>query len=747
MSTSPDLDAGATILTFTPGARLFDRYILQRLLGAGRKGDVWLARDDKLGMDVAIKLLKNYPHLNDLRSQISRLLDLTHQSILRVFDFVGDEKLAGFVMEYFESKPLSALLAEKAGRPFEATEIQRWTRDLYAALEFANSKGGLVHKDLRLANLLISPQGQLKVAEFGLAPARKFGGDESAPTDTEFVSLPGLSPQVIAGETPVHQDDLYAAAACVFELLTSKPVFPGGNIVLQIQKKVPPKVVERRAELGIKGDAVPKAWEQWIAQSLEKEREKRPASASVIVESLQSGTSAGTKHGTTRGAFASTVGQALGGLRDSDHSWVGHVLKAAAVIGLLGGAVWYFWLVPAQEKLAERRKVVAGLDAQDVAAQEKAGDVVLADKMQKIWQQFVTDNQFVPISFTTDDEIMLAHAKERQGFWKDRKETIELEARQLKQRQLELADDLDRAVRRESEEDKEVDSPTATALSRSAAIPDRMDAWQRLVAKFDKEDAPDIDDYQAPLSKAKKALAGWQARAKEQEETAKRWITEMETEFEGLNSYLKLPDKGAQAKLNRVKAFIESLQKNAPAASAAKILEYTTSASQMQAAWGKKLDEERTAPALNTVTELFTGTPLEGKDEKVQKDALKQLQAELKSDGSLIDEPNGEYTEATHTALKAWQAKRDLPADGRLSAASWAATNLGKLDVNALEAQLAEMAKKAAEEAAKMAAAVPKKSGGYTKKKSAPKEEPGFWRKVGNTITSPFKKDDPKKKK
>ncbi|MBL9132735.1 MAG: peptidoglycan-binding protein, partial [Verrucomicrobiaceae bacterium] len=590
--------------------------------------------------------------------------------------------------------------------------------------------------------------GQLKVAEFGLAPARKFGGDESAPTDTEFVSLPGLSPQVIAGEAPVHQDDLYAAAACVFELLTSKPVFPGGNIVLQIQKKVPPKVAERRAELGIKGDAVPKAWEQWIAQSLEKEREKRPASASVIVEALQSGTSAGTKHGTTRNVLASTVGQALGGLRDSDHSWIGHILKAAAVIGLLGGAVWYFWLVPAQEKLAERRKVVAGLDAQDVAAEEKAGDVVLAEKMQKTWQQFVTDNQFAPISFTTDDEVMLAHAKERQGFWKDRKETIELEARQLKQRQLELADDLDRAVRRESEEDKEVDSPTATALSRAAAIPDRMDAWQRLVTKFDKEDAPDIDDYQAPLSKAKKTLAGWQARAKDQEETAKKWITEKEAEFEGLNTYLKLPDKGAQAKLNRVKAFIESLQKNAPAASAAKILEYTTSASQMQSTWGKKLDEERAAPALKTVVELFAGTPLEGKDEKVQKEALKQLQTELKTDGCYTEEPKGEYAEATHAAIKQWQGKRDLPADGRLNGPSWAATSLGKLDVAAIETQLAEMAKKAEEEAAKVAAATPKKpSSGSSKKKAAPKEEPGFWRKVGNTITSPFKKDDPKKKK
>ncbi|MBE7495307.1 MAG: protein kinase [Verrucomicrobiaceae bacterium] len=747
MSTPPDLDAGATILTFTPGARLFDRYVLQRLLGSGRKGDVWLARDDKLGMEVAIKLLKNYPHFQELRAQIGRLMDLTHQSILRVFDFVGDEKLAGFVMEYFESKPLSALLAEKSGRPFETTEIQRWARDLYAALEFANSKGGLVHKDLRLANLLISPQGQLKVAEFGLAPSRVFGGEEKAPTDTEFVSLPGLSPQVIAGETPVHQDDLYAAAACMYELLTSKPVFPGGNIVLQIQKKVPPKIAERRAELGIKGDAVPKAWEQWIAQSLEKEREKRPVSASVIVEQLQSGTSTHTKHGTARQTLAGTVGQALGGLRDSDHSWIGHILKAAAVLGLLAGAFWYFWMVPAEEKLAERRQIVATLDAEDTDAAGKTADAALADKMQKAWGRYITDYQFDQIAFTNDEVVFLAHAKERQAFWKDQKETIELEARQIKQRQLDLADELDRAVRRESETDKDVDSPTATAISRAAAIPDRVEAWQRLVTKFDKEDAPQIDDYQDPLAKARRTLAGWQAKAKDLEESTARWLTEKQQAFEGLNAFMALQDKGAQVKIKRLAEFNESLIKNTPPGVSTKVSEYRAAADAMKTQLGKEEERERAAPALKTVAELFTGTPLEGKDEKVQKEALKQLQTELKNDGCLAEEPKGEYNEATHAALKAWQSKRDLPADGRLSAASWSATSLGKLDVTAIETQLADMAKKAEEEAAKMAAAAPKKTSSYSRKKSPPKEEPGFWRKVGNTITSPFKKDDPKKKK
>lgn len=741
MNSSPDLDTGATILTFTPGTRLFDRYVLQRLLGTGRKGDVWLARDDKLGMEVAVKLLKNYPHFQDLRRKIGGLLDLTHQSILRVFDLVGDEKLAGFVMEYYESRPLSALLAEKQGRPFETTEIQRWVRDLYLALEFAHGKAGLVHKDLRLANLLVSPSGQVKVAEFGLAPARIFNGEENAPTDTEFVSLPGLSPQVLAGETPVHQDDLYAAAAAVYEMLTGKPMFPGGNIMLQIQKKVPPKIAERRAELGIKGDAVPKAWEQWIAQSLEKERDKRPASAGVIVEQLQAGTTYDTKRATHRATLSATVGQALGDLRDRDHSWLGPVLKAAAVIALLSGAVWNFWVLPAQEKLAERHKAMSALDTQEQQAEEQKSDALVAAKMQKAWQQFVTDTQFAPISFTMEDEMMLAKARDRQVYWKDQKETVELEGRQAKQRQLDLADEVDRAVKRELDEDREIESPTATALSRAAAIPNRLEAWNSVVNKFDTDDAPQIDDYQAPLSKAKKARAGWQARAKEMEESTQTWLVEKDQSLEGLNAYLKLGDKGAQAKLARVKEFIEGLQKNAPPSAAAKILEYSTAANTMQTSLARSLADEAAVPAFKTITEFFTGTPLEGKDEKLQKAALLKLQSELKDAGFYLDAPKGEYNEATHAAIKAWQAKKDLPADGRLSPVSWSTTDLAKIDSATFETQVMDQAKKLEEEAKKLLGSTTgKRSSSYSKKPAAPKEEPGFFRKVGSTASGVGKK-------
>lgn len=733
-----DLDNGATIQTFVPGARLFDRYVLQRLLGAGRKGDVWLARDDKLGMDVAVKLLKNYPHFHELRGQIGRLLDLTHQSILRLFDLVGDEKLAGFVMEYYECKPLSTLLAEKQGRPFETTEIQRWVRDLYLALEFAHKRAGLVHKDLRLANLLISPQGQLKVAEFGLAPARVFGGGESAPTDTEFVSLPGLSPQVLAGETPTPKDDLYAAAAAVYEMLTGKPVFPGGNIVLQIQKKVPPKIAERRAELDIKGDTVPKIWEQWVAQSLEKDLEKRPESAGAIVELLQSGTARDTRRTAARNTLTSTVGEALSGLRDRDHSWLGPVLKTAAAVALLCGAVWNFWVRPAQEKLAERRRLILGLEAQDQEAESAKSDAVTAAKMQKAWQQFANDHQFDPISFTMEDEMMLAKAKDRQGYWKDQKETIELEIRQTKQRQLDLADEVERAVKRELDEDRELETPTATALSRAAAIPGRLEAWNTLVTKYDTDDAPQIDDYQAPLSKAKKARAIWQARAKEQEETTKQWLAEKDRALEGLNAYLKLNDKGAQAKLNRVKEFIEGLQKNAPAAAAAKILSYSASANEMQNTLAQGLADETAAPAFKTIGEFFAGTPLEGKDEKLQKAALRQLQAELKEGGFYADEPKGEYNEATHAAIKAWQAKKELPSNGRLMGTSWASTGIGKMDSATLETQVMDQAKKLEDEAKKLMGSAVRRTS--SKGKTAAKEEPGFLKKVGNTASGVGKK-------
>lgn len=743
MNSPSDLDNGATVQTFTPGARLFDRYTLRRLLGAGRKGDVWVAQDEKLGMEVAIKLLKNYPHFHELRAQIGRLLDLTHQSILRVFDLVGDEKLAGFVMEYYESKNLAVLLAEKQGRPFETTEIQRWVRDLYQALEFAHSKSGVVHQDLRLANLLISPQGQLKVAEFGLTPVRTLadGGDGTI-TDSGFVSLPGLSPQVLAGETPAPQDDIYAAAAAVYEMLTTKPVFPGGNIVLQIQKKVPPKVAERRAELGIKGDAVPKAWEQWIAQSLEKDRGKRPASAAAIVEMLQPGTMHQTKGATARNALASTVGQALGGLRDADHSWLGPVLKAAAGVALLSGAVWYFWVAPAQNTIAERRKVITALEVQDQEAEARTLDVATAAKMQKNWQQFVTENQFSTVSFTTDDEMMLARARERQAHWKEQKENAEFEIKQLQKRQDAAVEALEKAVEREQLADREVESPTATALSRSAAVPVRLAAWTSLLAKYDTEEAPQTGAYEDLLTEATTAKAGWQAKTKAQEDAATQWMAEKDTAFEGLNAYLKLDDKGAQAKLARVREFIEGLQKDAPAAAITKIREYSMSATTMQATLVKSQADEAATPAFKTMAEFFKGTPLDGKDEKLQKAALLQFQSELKTGGFYAADPKGEYVpkgeydDATHAAIKAWQARKDLPANGRLTTVAWESTGLAKMDPGTFEAQVMEQAKKLEDDAKKLISSSTGKRSYSSKKKAEPKEEPGFFRKVGSKVGS-----------
>ncbi|WP_395744527.1 protein kinase domain-containing protein [Prosthecobacter sp.] len=733
MSTPHDLDSGATILAFTPGARLFDRYVLQRLLGSGRKGDVWLARDDKLGMDVAVKLLKNYPHFHELRSQIGRLMDLSHQSIIRVIDLAGDEKLAGFVMEYFESRNLATLLAEKNGRPFETTEIQRWMRDLYAALEFASSRSGLVHKDLRLANLLVSPAGQLKVAEFGLVPERP-AGSEAAPTDTEYVSLPALSPQVLAGETPTPQDDLYSAAACVYELLTGKPVFPGGNIVLQIQKKVPPKIAERRAELGLKGDAVPKAWEQWIAQSLEKEREKRPASASAIVEALQSGTSLDTRRTTSAAnVLASTVSKAIDGIREQDHSWMGSLLKAAAVLGLLGGAFWYFWVLPAREKSAELRTAFSTLREQDAEIEDKGGDAAQADKMQKAWQKFIRAHQFDDIAFTDEERVVLTQANDRLAFWKEREEELEKEAQRLRQVHRDLVARLESEVKREQDADKEADSPTATSISRAAAIPGRVEAWQHLIDKYNKDDASAAEDYQAPLLIARRSLATWQARQKATEEASKKWITESELAFSGLGAFLKLGDKGAQAKLNRLTTFIEGLRKNPPPGTAAKTQEYTAAISQMQAEWGRKLDQERATPPAKTLGEFFAGTPLADADENSQKAALKLLQSELKNDGCFTQEPNGVLGDATVTAFKDWQTKKDLPADGRISSASWAATDLGKMDPGTLTTQLTDLAKKAGEEAKKAVATTTKKYTGSGKGKPASKEEPG---KVKQAVTA-----------
>ena len=126
-----DLDFGVTIRGLVVSQQVFGRYSLRHVLGRGGMGVVWLARDERLERDVALKFLPEAVHfdagaLDDLKRETRRCLDLTHPNIIRIYDFVTDQQAAAISMEYIDGKTLAALRIDKENRVFEVEEIKDW---------------------------------------------------------------------------------------------------------------------------------------------------------------------------------------------------------------------------------------------------------------------------------------------------------------------------------------------------------------------------------------------------------------------------------------------------------------------------------------------------------------------------------------------------------------------------------------------------------------------------------------------
>src|SRR5207247_2223299 len=219
VGTRDDLGAGAdaTVRECASGQKVFGRYTLKTVLGRGGMGIVWLARDEELEREVALKFLPDLvvhdrALLSELKRETKRSLELTHKNIVRIYDFVNDDRSACISMEYVDGDTLSNLLAVKERRVFEPDEIALWTAQLCDALDYAHNHARIVHRDLKPANLMVNQRGDLKVADFGIA--RSLSDSVSKLTQQgKSGTLVYMSPQQLKGERGTHLDDIYSMGA------------------------------------------------------------------------------------------------------------------------------------------------------------------------------------------------------------------------------------------------------------------------------------------------------------------------------------------------------------------------------------------------------------------------------------------------------------------------------------------------------------------------------------------------------
>ena len=216
---------------FQEGFVLGDRYTLVSRIASGGMGDVWEATDGVLERQVAVKILR--PSMDEeevfarrFRNEALHTANLAHYNIATVFDYGEEDNLAYLVMELVPGEPLSDIVKREG--PLPAERVRAIMGQAALALGAAH-EAGVVHRDVKPANILLMPDGTVKLTDFGIARAV----DGSGHTQTgEVLGTPHyLSPEQALGEPATGASDLYALGVVAHELLTGRRPFDRGTPV------------------------------------------------------------------------------------------------------------------------------------------------------------------------------------------------------------------------------------------------------------------------------------------------------------------------------------------------------------------------------------------------------------------------------------------------------------------------------------------------------------------------------------
>lgn len=265
------------------GFVLKERYRLRRRIASGGMGAVWEADDELLHRPVAIKIM--HPHTASeqvfarrFRDEAQYAAKLRSSNIVNVYDYGEDHELAFLVMELVTGKTVAQLIATRG--PLEPEFVRSVLIQVASALAEAH-EWGIIHRDVKPSNILVTASGEAKLSDFGIARAAQ---GEPLTQHGEVLGTPQyLSPEQATGQPASPASDLYALGVVAHEMLTSVKPFDGTTpvaIALAHVNEPPPPLPP----------SVPSDLAEVVSRCLSKDPRLRPASADAVIQDLQPNT-------------------------------------------------------------------------------------------------------------------------------------------------------------------------------------------------------------------------------------------------------------------------------------------------------------------------------------------------------------------------------------------------------------------------------------------------------------------------
>ena len=259
------------------------RYQLGAMIGTGGMADVYIAQDQRLSREVAVKILrsdlaKDSTFVARFRKEARAAAGLNHPGIVAVYDS-GEEPAPYIVMELVSGHTLRELIHDGERLPLDrALEIGA---GILAALDYSHQRG-IVHRDIKPANVMITDKGDVKVMDFGIARAMDDLGATLTSTWNVVGTAQYLSPEQALGEVADAPTDIYSTGCLLFELLTGRPPYTGETPVSIAYQHVSGVLTPARQ---LQPD-LPESVEVLLAVALAKKPEDRYLSANAMLEDI-----------------------------------------------------------------------------------------------------------------------------------------------------------------------------------------------------------------------------------------------------------------------------------------------------------------------------------------------------------------------------------------------------------------------------------------------------------------------------